>query len=167
MDKKYLRLSPLIFILFISAISVAEEEKWEAVVLAEPTTQNRQVLNFEIPKGKKDSLRIGILKLQTRKDVGFLEFEGRDLKKGTYEIVKTEECEELKKSYTKNRKPASAETLYQFTTEYGDFSGEKNLHAPLEELHLQDADIALVRLYKGKKALLSCGKETVQQVAGE
>lgn len=97
---------------------------------------------------------LGKLKFENQTDQVRVEFEGSDLSAGKYKVVKVENCSSFKK---KNREKEVLNELLSFETKYGNISTEKMLaNTKLEELNINDTNVALVKLSKGKIASVYC-----------
>lgn len=115
---------------------------------------------FEKPsaKGKKESF--ATLRFLEMKELVRLEFEGHDMERGKYEIIKTASCEKLKRRLLANKPMLASETsLFAFSTEYGQISTEKNFNGQkLQDLGLESSALALVKTAKSGDHFVACAE---------
>ena len=109
-------------------------------------------------KGKKESF--ATLRFLDLKDLVRLEFEGHGMEKGKYQIVKTENCDKLRRRLLSNKPIFAGETsLIIFTTEYGQISTEKNFNGQkMQDLGLETTALALVKMEKNGNRFLACAE---------
>lgn len=106
-------------------------------------------------KASKESM--GTLKFHEEKSSVRLEFEGRGMEKGKYQIVKTDSCEKLRRRLLSNKPVPADSELFAFDTEYGHISTEKNLHGKkLSDLELETTALALIKVDKHSARYVSC-----------
>jgi hypothetical protein len=110
-------------------------------------------------EGKAPKEPLGTLKVLEQKNLVRLEFEGRGLEKGNYQIIKTASCEVLKKRLLSNKPIPADALLFAFDTEYGNISTEKNFNGQkLDSLGLEATALALIKIEKHGDRFIACGQ---------
>lgn len=148
--------SLMVFSFAFSAIAVAEAAPTLDPFPAQPTAEKTFV--FDKPKDLPHFS--GVLKLSDQRKGVHLEFEGKGLKKGQYRFLATDDCKALQKIFQSPRQSASSfEEIESFETEFGFISMEKNLNGQtLENLQIENKSIALVKIEKKGKKLITCSQ---------
>jgi hypothetical protein len=119
-------------------------------------TFKNMTYDFEIPSPSKQK-RTGQIKFQEEKDFVMIEFEGKNLEKGKYQISQGDSCNLIKKNLNRKSGNAKDENLFSFETKYGDISTEKKLEkVKFDDLKLKDRSIALIKIEKPNSKTISC-----------
>lgn len=118
-----------------------------------------RTFEFETNPQGSEERKHSILQLIEGKNQIRIEFEGRGLKKGSYQILKTSDCKSLERKLKSKKSPASAEEVFSFQTDSGEISTEGRISdRNMASLELDNQTLALVKISKSQSAVVACSK---------
>lgn len=119
----------------------------------------KESLSFQFVTDPKAKVGLGTSRLQfiEGKSSVLIQFEGRGLKKGSYQILEIETCQDFKKQA--HLKKNSDRLVYSFQTSSGDISSESKISIEdYRSFDLSHHSLVLVKEEKNQKLPIACSQ---------